>query len=282
MKVIALALAGSLAMLGMATAQAPSAPPGRPRNAKATTRAVAPGGLSAEISRVAGSAGPVWIGYSQPVVAGKHRMCCFGEFQGRISDERLCCGGCALERDSSFTIGDDERRSVQLEGSPGLVVLLRADRGRIGKVRALDDQCALDAGGLPFLWLTGVRPEESVELLASIARQLEGNGRDEDAAQSAIAAVALTGHPSADAALERLIGSGESRELRRKAAFWIGNSRGRRGFEILKANLADPDRDFRHHLTFALSQSSVSEAVDLLIAMARRDADGEVRGQALF
>jgi hypothetical protein len=258
------------------------APPAALRNAKLSTRAVAPGGLSAEVSRAAASAGPVWIGYSQPLVAGKHRMCCFGEFKGKLSDANLCCGGCALERDSSFTIGSDEPRSVQLEGSPSLVVLLRAARGRIGKVRAFDDRCSLDAGGLSFLWLTGVRPEESIAVLASIARQLEGDGRDEDKAESALAAIALTGHPSADAVLERMMAREESRELRKKAAFWTGNTRGRRGFEILKANLADPDGDFRKDLTFALSQSPVAEAVDLLIEMAKRDPEGEVRGQALF
>ena len=285
MKVLALVLLGSLASLGMtAAAQTPS-PPANLRNAKATTRAVPSGGLSAEVSRLAGSPGPLWIGYSQPVVPGKHQMCCFSNFRGKISEiskSRLCCGGCALERDSSFTIGDDDRRPVRLEGSPSLVVLLRADRGRIGKVRALDDECGIDAGGLPFAWLTGVEPGESVGLLASIARKLEREDGDEDAAGSAFAAIALTGHPSADEALERLVARGEPRELRKKAAFWIGNSRGRRGFEILKATLSDPDADFREHLTFAFSQSPVPEAVDTLIGMAKRDPEGDVRGQALF
>ena len=284
MKVPALALAGFLASVPSMQAQAPAAaPPAGLRNAKVTTRAVSPGGLAAEVSRLSGGAGPLWIGYSQPVVAGKHRMCCFGSFHGKISDaDRLCCGGCDLEHDDSFTIGDDDRRPVQLEGSNGLVVLLRADRGRIGRVRALDDECGIDAGGLPFVWLTGVAPGESVTFLASMVRKLEAGDHGEDAAEGALTAVAMTGHPAADAALERLLARGEPRELRKKAAFWVGNSRGGRGFEILKAHLADPDPGFRHHLTFALSQSDVREAVDVLIGMAKRDPDGRVRGQALF
>jgi HEAT repeat protein len=259
-----------------------AAPPATLRNAKVTTQAVLPGGLSSEISRAAASAESVWIGYNQPVVPGKHRMCCFGEFHGRMSDANLCCGGCALERDSSFTIGDGEGRSVPLEGPATFVVLLRAERGRIGRIRAVDDECALDAGGLPFVWLSGVQPEESVSLLASIAQKVEGEPREEDAAGSALAAIAFTGHPAADGVLERLVERGKPRELRKKAAFWIGNSRGRRGFEILQAHLADPDSDFRKHLTFAFSQSPVPEAVDVLIGMAKRDPDGQVRGQALF
>jgi hypothetical protein len=280
---IALIFAGSLASLGtIETAQPTTAPPAPVHNAKLVTRAVSPGALSAEISREVGSAGPVWIGWSQPLVAGRHRMCCFGDVSGKFSDESLCCGGCALERNSSFTIGNEEGRSLQLEGSRALVVLLRAARGRITKILALDERCALDAGGLPFVWLTGVRPEESVAFLESVSRKPEDEGSSEDAAQSALAAIALTAHASADDALETLIARDEPRELRKKAAFWIGNSRGRRGFEILKATLADPDDDFRRHLIFAFSQSPVPEALDVLIGMARRDRDGEVRGQALF
>ena len=261
-----------------------SDPPQGLQNAKLATRAVAPGQLAAEVKALVASPGPQWIGYSQPVIAGKHRMCCFGSLSemSRRGKDRFCCGGCALERESSFTMGDDDGRPLQLEGSPGLVVLLRADGGKIGKVRAFDDACGLDAGGLRFTWLTDVRPEESVALLGSIVRGMDDDRR-EDAAGSALAAVALTAHPSADALLESFLARGQPRELRKKAAFWTGNSRGRRGFDLLRAAVPnDPDEDFRRDGTFALSQSPVAEAVDLLVSMAKSDPDGEVRGQALF
>lgn len=261
-----------------------SDPPSGLANAKVSVRPVASGGLAAEIERLAASQGPLWIGYSQPVIEGKHRMCCFGSLSGsgKRGKDRFCCGGCALERDTSFTMGGDDERPLQLEGSPGLIVLLRAERGRIGKVRAFDDECGLDAGGLPFFWLTGVRPEESVALLGSIARRMADNGR-EDGAGSALAAVAMTAHLSADALLEGLLARGQPRELRKKAAFWAGNSRGKRGFDILRRVVPnDPDAGFRREGTFALSQSPVGEALELLITMAKSDPEGEVRGQALF
>jgi hypothetical protein len=261
-----------------------STPPPGLRNANVETRAVPAGGLAAEVRRQAGAPGPRWIGYSQPVIQGKHRMCCFQSISGSGKGRKhFCCGGCMLERESqSFTMGDDGDRPLQLEGSPGLVVLLRAERGRIGKVRALDDECGIDAGGLSFAWLTEVRPEESIALLGSIVRQMDDDG-DEDAYGSALAAVALTAHPSADALLEKLLASGQPRELRKQAAFWTGNSRGPRGFEILRRVIPnDPDADFRQHGTFALSQSSAPAAIELVISMAKTDPDGEVRGQALF
>ena len=273
-----------IAAVALSVLLAVSTPPSGLRNAKTATRAVAPGGLAAEVKALVASPGPQWIGYSQPVIAGSHRMCCFGSLSdpNKRGKDRFCCGGCALERESSFTINNDDDGPVQLEGSPGLVVLLRADRGRIGKVRSFDDSCGLDAGGLPFTWLTDVRPEESIALLGSLVRQMDDDRR-EDAAGSALAAVALTAHPSADVLLESFLRREQPHDLRKKAAFWTGNSRGRRGFEILRRVVPnDADEDFRREGTLALSQSPVAEAVDLLVTMAKRDPDGEVRGQALF
>ena len=263
--------AGMIAAVALSVLLAASTPPSGLRNAKVATRAVAPGGLAAEVKALVASPGPQWIGYSQPVIAGNHRMCCFGSLSdlNKRGKDRFCCGGCALERESSFTINNDDDGPVQLEGSPGLVVLLRADRGRIGKVRSYDDSCGLDAGGLPFTWLTDVRPEESIALLGSLVRQMDDDRR-EDAAGSALAAVALTAHPSADALLESFLARGQPHDLRKKAAFWTGNSRGRRGFEILSRVVPnDADEDFRKEGTFALSQSPVSEAVDLLVGWRR-------------
>ena len=272
-----------IAILALPVLLAVSTPPPGLRNARVETRAVPAGGFAAEVRKLVGAPGPRWIGYSQPIVEGNHRMCCFNSISsaGKGRKDRFCCGGCALERDSSFTIGGDGDRPVQLEGSPGLVVLLRADRGRIGKVRTFDDECGIDAGGLPFTWLTDVSPEESIALLGSIVRQLDDG--HEDAPGPALAAVALTAHPSADALLESLLARGQPRDLRRKAAFWTGNSRGARGFEILRRVIPnDPDADFRKHGTFALSQSSAPAAIDVVLTMAKSDPDGEVRGQALF
>jgi len=44
----------------------------------------------------------------------------------------------------------------------------------------------------------------------------------------------------------------------------------------------DPSSDVRAHVTFALSISSESTAIDEMIRMAHEDTSGHVRGQALF
>jgi len=258
-----------------------SEPPAGLQNAKVTARAVGTGGIAAEVRTVAASPGPSWIGYSQAVAGGPRRMCCFGDVQSFRGRGKLCCGGCRLEGDGSFSIGHERGATVSLESSPQFRVLLRVRGGLIEKVRAFSEDCALDAGGLPFLWLTGVSPRESLDLLGGLARR-QGVGEDVDRVGPILAAIALHADPGADGVLEKLAARGSPLELRKQAAFWLANERGRRGFEILRAALGDPDPDLRQHLTFCLSQSPVPEALATLIRMARQDPDGEVRGQALF
>ena len=258
-----------------------STPPAGVQNAKVTVRAAGPGGLAAEVR--AAAPGPFWIGYAQPVLDGPRQMCCFGSVSGTFrGHSKTCCGGCRLENESSFSIGHDAGTAVSLETSLQFRVLLRVQNGAVGKVRAFSEDCALDAGGLPFLLLTGVSPRESLDVLGGLAGSLTGGDRIEDQVGQVLAAIALHADPGADAILEKLAARGSPLELRKQAAFWLGNERGRRGFEILRAATADPDTDFRQHLTFCLSQSPVPEALTTLIRMARHDPEGEVRGQALF
>ena len=153
-------------------------------------------------------------------------------------------------------------------------------------IRSLSRGCGLDVGGRPFHWITGVRAAESLALLESMvgtgvstSKKKDKGGMDEPA----IAAIAMHADSGADAVLERLVAAGQPIGVRKQAAFWMGNSRGRRGYETLRRLVAeDASPALREHAVFALSQSDVPEAVDLMIDVGRRDADAHVRGQALF
>ena len=262
---------------------APGPPPAL-HNANVTSRPVSAEGLPAEVRSLSTAPGPVWIGYTEPVLDGPRQMCCFDSVHTFQRGDRACCGGCRLEGEGSFSVGRNEPLppSLALESPAQFFVLLRIERGRIGRVRALSPGCAIDAGGLPFLWLTGIGARDSLNLLASLVRRFEDERNREEPAEQAFAAIALHADPAADSLLEDLAGRTRPLEIRKKAAFWLGNERGRRGYEILRKLLDDPDAAFRHHLTFCLSQSPVPEAQGTLIRMAHRDLDGEVRGQALF
>ncbi len=239
----------------------------------ASRTASGPGGLEAAFRAAArAQSEPAWIGWEAPAV-GRPRMCCF--------EEGDCCQGCRFEGHGGPGVESARREAVALEGDGRLKVLVRVEASRVDRVRAVSGNCPVDAGGRTLHWLADVRPAESVALLAGFLEASADRSRDLE--HGTLAALALHAAPEADAALERLVAPGQPRERRKQAAFWLGNSRARRGFEILARVVpGDADDDFRAHAAFAFSQSPEPEAVDAMIGLARRDPSGHVRGQALF
>ncbi len=246
-------------------------------NAKLETRPVA-AGLEREFRAiVAAQTAPAWIGYAVPAVAGEHNMCCY--------NSRYCCAGCSLEgeaasrRDATGAAGP-----IPLERTH-LVVLFRAEQQAVEKIRNFSLECELDAGGLPFYWLTGVRPAESIALLTTYATAPEtttARGRDRTR-EPAVSAIALHADAAADQTLEQFVSAGQPESLRQRAAFWLGSARGRRGYQVLERLVRDDPSDrVREKAIFALSVSKEPEALDTMIGVARNDKSPRVRGQALF
>jgi hypothetical protein len=134
-------------------------------------------------------------------------------------------------------------------------VLLRAESGRVSKIRAFSEDCPLDAGGLPLVWIEDVRPADSVaQLVALVGQPVSEATSGKRLDDGALAAIASHADPSADSALERYVAPEQPRELRKKAAFWLCVSRGARGYEVLRRLVKDDaDGRFREHVVFALS-----------------------------
>ena len=249
----------------------PEGPPAALTNARLSVRRLA-GSLADEV-RALGS-GPAWIGYAVPSLAHGH-MCCYDSLrEGRVRPR----GMCRLEgsREGVNVQGAQKEETARRASEPPLaVILLRVERGRIGRLGVYSDDCGLDAGGLAVLWLSEVPATQSLAVLEPLAASAPSD--------EALAAIAAHADPAADAALERLVAPERSSKLREQAAFWMGQSRGGRGYATLRRLVReDKDPDFREHAVFALSESDVPEALDTIIEVARTDADAAVRGQALF
>lgn len=188
---LALLFAGALALF----AQQP-----RISNARLETRPVT-GGLEATFQAILrAQASPAWVGYAEPMIPG---------------DRQTCSG------DRGVTVAAPQ--TVKLEGPTHLVVLYRVENHQTGKIHAFTEECDLDAGGLPLIWLTGVTAPDSIHFLLSAAMSVD----------AAVSAIALHADPAADRALEELAAPSQPEKVRRQAIFWLGNSRGRRGFEVL-------------------------------------------------
>jgi ribosomal protein S7 len=268
-----------LCLLGLVTAAACAADQPRVLNAKLETRSAA-NGLEHEFhSLVQNQKQPAWIGYAAPVVPGNHQMCCCDS--SRMGVMR---GGCALEGNGSFTMNSSDSKQVDLEGPDHFWILFRVAENKIDKIRTYSADCELNAGGLPFFWLTDVKPAESVALLSSFVSAEDDEERDgEKLTESAIAAIALTADASADSALDRLVAANQPESLRKKVTFWLGAARGKHGFETLRRLVReDPDDRFREHAIFGVSVSKEPEALATLIDLAKNDKASRVRSQALF
>ena len=241
---------------------------------------------------VAAQADVGWVGYAVPVVDGERSMCCFNSgttwVNGSVvrSDGSACCGMCGLEPSAGGIstaprVQPQPATPIKLEGSDQMVVLFRVVNKQVDRVRVFSEDCQLDAGGRDVVWLTGVRPAESIALLESIVvAQQERRDRVTD---GAISAIALHQDAGADAALERLLATTQPPSVRARVPFWLGNSRGRRGLEVLQRIIKDdPSPEVKKKAVFGISQSREPKVVEILIDNARTNPDTAIRGESIF
>jgi HEAT repeat protein len=241
------------------------------------------GSLIAEVKAwTAQASQPQWLGYSVPQMGHERMMCC-GNYDGSWGNG---CGRCRLEDRNNGTnmSSNDEPGSAKLEAPRSMAILFRAEAKHTTKIRVVSLECSLDAGGLPFLWLSGVKPAESVELLETFVKGSDLDAHeDEHTSHGALTAIALHADPAADRALESFTRADQPESLRKQTAFWLGAAREKAGFAVLhKMAQSDSSPEVRSQVTFALSVSHEPGAVEEMIRMARDDQSSHVRGQALF
>lgn len=184
-----------------------------------------------------------------------------------------CCGVYRLENsDNTF------RTSDKSDGTEDSVdILARIDQGAVDKVRFISTGCRLDAGGLPFTWLTGVQADDSVAWLSGLV-----TADDHKLTDGALSAIAVHGTAKASAALEGFASAANPLWLREKGAFWLATERGHDGLLTLEKLAKDADPEFRAKLAFDFFVSRDPAATDDLIRLAKSDSDTKVREQAIF
>jgi hypothetical protein len=238
-------------------------------------------GLSATVARLQRSGQPQWLGYEVPALPRTNFSSCSGsEDAARAEDE--CCGEYQLESPRPGFIAQDSVSSAQKPSPASMYVLLRLDHGAIVKVRPANAGCRLNAGGIPFAWLTGVQPDDSVAFLAKLAARPE-DAQDKRATEDVLLTLAMHASPAATTALASLAEASNPPRLREKSAFWLGAQRGHEGFQVLQELITkEQDPKLREKLAFDLSINSDPAAIDALLQMAHSDASPQVRGQAIF
>jgi len=263
-----------------------SAAAGQPRltNAQMQNRD-ASSGLDATFRGIMnGQPGPMWLAYAQASIPGERNMCCYNCWNGN------CSSGCSIEGQrtgNEGVTGAPAGPPIPLEGFKEFYVFFRVEQRQVTKIRTFSPDCAIDAGGLPVFMLTGVRPADSIAFLETFVKadesSREANREASRKFDAAISAIAMHKDPAADAALDRFVASGQPEAIRRKSLFWLGNSRGKHGYETLTRILKeDPSDKVREEAIQGLSQSKETGAMDAVIRAAHDDRNARVRGQALF
>lgn len=241
------------AALLLAAALSLAAQPKSLVNAKLDTQSAA-GGLEPVFKTlVAAQPQPAWIGYMVPSTRTYNLGCEYVNNNG--------WGGSGI---------------VHLEPPDHALILFRVVDGKVERIRALSPDCQIDAGDVPFHWLSDVQPAQSVALLSGFAasRDLPYN--------NAMSAISVHADPSADQALERFLAPDQPQALRLRVVNWMGSSRGKHGLDVLKGLIAnDPDPRVRERAVSALASSREPEAMDLLLQIARSDKNPKLRAQAI-
>lgn len=238
-----------------------------------TTRAA--GGLEQAVRAATGKqSGPAWIGYAVARIPGDGQSCCWNN--GNY--------GCGLEgQREGAASGTGRTGPVKLEGPTHENILLRVEGGAVMKIRSFSMDCPLDAGGLPFHWLSDVNPGQSVAYLSGFLVDAQGVRERQRMADGALHAIAQHSGGDAAKAMERFAMSGPTERIRKQSLFWLANSRGAEGYRIVaRALQEDPSAKVREHAIFCLTQSKEPGAIPAIVAAAKEDKSVKVRGQALF
>lgn len=245
----------------------------------------------------AGPARFFWAGYSIERLMGENSR--IGSFtdggSGRdLTIAEVLAGVQAAAAPSAA--GDDLRgaaraalNEIERQGKPEKKVLkelgffLKYETGKppvLTEVRMSNLDLALDFEGAPLFWL-GKSPEEQS---LALVRALYGRHRGDKVREGLVAAAGCHGTPRLVVPfLETvLIGDGPD-DLRRDAAFWVGQQNDADGLRLLvRTARGDKSEEVREGAVFSISQVELPAAVDELIALARSAEPRDVRKQAVF
>ncbi len=244
-------------------------------------RRSAAGGFEAAVRSAIGVDEIAWIAYQVPAAEGDHHVCC--------RSGNRSWSGCSLHDLETGSFFAREAQSVRLSERSGVWVLMRAEAGRIHRLRVFSSDCELDATDQVVVMLTDVSPAQSVAFLAAIAEQRGGPaallaaGEVKRLTTEAVGAIGMHAAPGAIDVLIQ-IGRGDGpRRVRGQALFWLSQAAGARAVATLESVIeTDPDVDIKKQALFALGQLPADRGVPLLIRIAGTHVSAAVRKQAIF
>jgi hypothetical protein len=207
-----------------------------------------------EIAAIAARKDNRWVGYRIAVTRGRRSMDCY------------------------------ERTRIALEPASEILVLARLEAGAIVRLRTATPDCEIDAGGLPVVWLDGVKSDDSVAWLTSLINTIPAaSERYDRVVRPAVIALAMHEGTAATRSLVAIARDHQVARMRSDALFWLAQRAGTEATAtIAEAIDRDPETEVKRRAVFALSQLPKDDGVPKLIDVARNNKNAAVRKQAMF
>lgn len=207
-------------------------------------------------------------------------------FTGRKRPESLVPHAERLRRTAKEVLDDLEMdRTAEKKVWKSVAILLRygvrtGSQAGPDKVEISNLDLAFDLRGLPLIWLGEASEDQSLTLL----RGLYAGAEREETKKHVLAAVGIHNTPAlVIPILESILQSRDADDLRKNAAFWIGQQDDAAALKVLRqAARADRSCEVRKGAVFAISQVEFEAAVDELIDLARTAESEDVRHEAVF
>jgi hypothetical protein len=245
----------------------------------------------------AGAGRMVWVGYSIRLLMGEDQTVgssgdgwqrnglTIAEILAGKSHQDVIAGQGGDVRRTAREVLEKLERPAKPEKKveKDLAIFLSYESGRTASLRDVDlsnvDRC-FDFKGRSLYWLGEADGAESFGVMKALYARAEAA----KAKEGLLAAAGLHGNPRlAVPFLASVLSGGEAEELRKDAAFWIGQQNDAEGLRTLvRAAESDRSREVREGAVFSISQVKIPEAADELIALARGDDHVDVRKQAIF
>ena len=143
----------------------------------------------------------------------------------------VTCDRCSLSRDGGFSLNSRDPNDIGPVGVTHLLLFARLENGVVERIRIFSPGCAIDGAGQTVHWIDNVPRDASIAFLRNAVERGEHKAR-----RGALLALSL--HDGATDTLIDLVKNNRSREVRKKAAFWLGQKDDPRALAALADILA--------------------------------------------
>ncbi len=175
---------------------------------------------------------------------------------------------------------ESRRRFIRDDFDWGLFFLIDAKSLRVKRLQLFNFDSRDRFGQPPVVWLPEVSNDISLAFLQNIIEEDAYRG---SVIKPAVFVLSLHEHAGGIPYLTRLAASELDPDIRKTAAFWLGQIPKSESLKsLVELYGQEQNSEMKEKLIFAISQHDSERAVSILIDIAEKDSDSQVREKAIF